>query len=257
MGQGVPTPLPAGAQAQMAPGFESVQRDGTTAPFAGFGNRTPFGQLPAGAPPLSTANRLVALEVDDIPDAFKLSHQAAKRRKRVVTGAVVLVVCVMLGVGLGMVLFKSKPEVPTTKRLEVVSIPAGATVSIDGKRVDGVTPLEHPGLGAGTSYLIGVEYPGHKPWSSETEVSAEAGGVVKVIARLEMIVVKLTVGSTPPGAQVLINGSAVGITPVTLEGLDPRTTKNIELRLRRYRPIREELDWSTDTEKSLNFELKR
>ena len=254
---GPASPLPMGAQAPMQPGFDHRQGDGTTAPFSAFGNRTPYGQLPPGAPPLSTANQLAALEIDDIPESFKLAHQASKRRKRAVTGVVILCVCVLLGVGLGMLVFRGEPEAPKTKTIEVVSIPAGATVTIDGREVEGKTPLSHSGVAVGTSYLIGVTYPGHKPWSSETEVSTQGGTTVKVIARLEAQLVKLKLSSEPSGAQVLLNGSPVGQTPLELDELDPRTTKYVELRLRGYRPIREDLEWGDDTEKTLSFKLQK
>jgi len=249
-------PIPPGARAAVAPGFDQTHGDATTSPFSPFGNRTPFGQLPPGAPPLSTANQLAALEIDDIPDAFKLSHQAARRRKRAITIAAILCVCVLMGVGMGMFFFRG-PAPPTAKTLEVISIPTGASVTVDGREVPGKTPLSVPSVAVGTKYLIGVTYPGHKPWSTETDVTAEGAKVVKVIARLEAMTVKLKVTSEPPGAEVLLNGSPVGQTPLELLDLDPRVTKFVELRLKNYRPIREDLVWDDDTEKALSFTLQK
>ncbi len=248
-------PLPQGERAPVAPGFDHNHGDGTTSPFSPFGNRTPFGQLPPGAPPLSTANQLAALEIDDIPDAFKLSHQASKRRKRAITIVAILCVCVLLGIGMGMFFFRG-PEPLTAKTLEVISIPTDASVTVDGREVPGKTPLTVPKLAVGTKYLIGVTYPGHKPWATEVDVTADGAATVKVIARLEAMTVKLKVTSEPTGAQVLLNGSPVGQTPLELSGLDPRTTKYVELRLKGYRPIREDLVWDDATEKTLSFALQ-
>ena len=48
------------------------------------------------------------------------------------------------------------------------------------------------------------------------------------------------------------------LTAVTLDlsGLDPQTTRSIEVRLKGYRPVRRTLDWSQETEKRLVFELE-
>jgi serine/threonine protein kinase len=262
-GPGGPSPLPVGAQAQMPGGFNHQGSDGTTTPYDSGGfplipqGRSPFGQLPPGAPPLSTANRLAALEVDDIPDAFKLSTLAAKRRKRFIVGVVALVVCVMAGVGLGILLFGGGGGEPKAKSIEVVSIPTGAKVLIDGKEQDGKTPFRFTEVALGETYLIEVQSSGYKPWSNEVAITAKSSDVVKVIARLDAITVKLKVESKPKGAKVLINGNPIGVTPLTLEDLDPKTAKSIELQLKGYRPIRQDLDWADATEKTLSFEMKK
>jgi len=219
--------------------------------------RPPFGQLPPGAPPLSTANHLAALEIDEIPSAFKLGEQSSRRRKRAIIAVSALVLFTFLGVGLGVVLFGRGEEAPRAKTIEIVSIPSGASVSIDSKPIDGKTPLQYDGVAVGTRYLVGVTLPDHKPWSTEVEVSAGGARVVKVIARLDPVVVKLNVKSTPSGAEVLLNGSPAGRTPLQLRDLDPRLTRNIELRLKGYRPIRQALDWSDETEKTLSFRLEK
>jgi PEGA domain-containing protein len=77
-----------------------------------------------------------------------------------------------------------------------------------------------------------------------------------VVARLDPIVVKLWVESKPAGAEVFIGGTSAGRTPLDLSGLDPQTTRSIEVRLRGYRPVRRTLDWSQETEKRLVFELE-
>ena len=120
--------------------------------------------------------------------------------------------------------------------------------------LDAPTPVTFQGK-AGVTYLIRLDLPRHQRWEREHVVPPE-GGEQKVVARLDPIVVKLWVETAPEGADVFINGTPVGRTPIELAGLDPQTTKTVEVRLKGYRPVRRTLDWSRETEKRLSFELE-
>jgi hypothetical protein len=51
----------------------------------------------------------------------------------------------------------------STARVSVTSEPAGATLFLDGTRLDAVTPMELPPLAVGTRHLLQLELPGHAP----------------------------------------------------------------------------------------------
>ena len=136
----------------------------------------------------------------------------------------------------------------------MVSSPPGASVTVDGRQLDQVTPTSFVGQ-TGQTYLIRLDLPRHQRWEREHIVPDE-GGQQRVVARLDPIVVKLWVESKPPGAEVFIGGTSAGRTPLDLSGLDPQTTRSIEVRLKGFRPVRRTLDWSQETEKRLVFELE-
>jgi hypothetical protein len=141
--------------------------------------------------------------------------------------------------------------------IEIVSSPEGAIVSVDGEKLGEKTPTRFDHAEAGRTYLIAVDLDRHQRWEREASVPVE-GGEIKLIARLELLRVTLKVQSDPPGAEVFVNGKSMGRTPVELPGLDPATTKVIELRKKGYRPVRRTLEWKKDEqEKPLSFNLKK
>jgi hypothetical protein len=78
---------------------------------------------------------------------------------------------------------------------------------------------------------------------------------VKVIASLKPILGKLTVGSTPSGADVFLNNRPVGRTPLTLANVDPFVDTRIEVRQRGHKPAVEVVTWEPPYERTLNVVL--
>ena len=89
--------------------------------------------------------------------------------------------------------------------LAISSSPSGAKVYLDGKYI-GVTPLTTPKLGEGT-YRVTLKLEGYKDWSGEVAVPAQG----EVAAEL-LPWGRLVVWSTPPGAQVYLDGRLEGET---------------------------------------------
>ena len=194
-----------------------------------------------------------ALEIDELPDAFKLNKGGAPPwlPRALVVGAAALVV---LGAGVAMLSRDGDPP-PAVTRLEIVSIPAGAAVSIDGTARSGVTPMTVE-VAPATDYRIRVRAPRHEPWTRTQSVPAQ-GGTVRVVAALKPVSVTLIVRSTPDQAEVFVNGRSMGRTPLTLQNLDPRAATNVELRARGYRPERRDLDWTDGLSRELVFVLQK
>jgi len=97
-------------------------------------------------------------------------------------------------------------------KLELRSKPSGARVSL-GSRVLGTTPLKVE-LPAGT-HLFRVDYHGYR--SATVPVPLAAGKRAKKSVTLEKVLTgrgKLTLTSRPPGAQVVMAGRTVGVTPL-------------------------------------------
>ncbi len=103
------------------------------------------------------------------------------------------------------------PTVPTYGTVSIQSTPSGAAAYVDGQYV-GNTPVRY-GTTAG-SHNITVKQAGYQDFSSS--VNVPGGGTQAVVANLARIVQngRLNLSSTPSGAQVFIDGSPAGNTPL-------------------------------------------
>jgi hypothetical protein len=164
----------------------------------------------------------------------------------VVAGAVAVVVAVIAA--------RESPPPPPTQ-LEIISIPPGAKVSVDGKPV-GVSPLNLDKVEAGRSYKLTVELEKYERWERQ-EVVTERGRTVKVIAALKPIFGTMRVESTPPGAEVYFGPQSqpIGQTPLMKDNMDPFVDVDIEVRLKGYKPDRQRLEWGGARERTLSFKL--
>ncbi len=211
--------------------------------------------FPAGTPghdhPFSSRAMAAALERDEISERYKIGGHKRRIPWLVVLFAVVLsasVASVLLAVyGAG------GDEAAGDAVLHIITVPAGAKVTVDGQVLAEPTPTTIRGA-RGKRFLFGFELPRYQREEQEFVVP-EQGGEHQVVARLDPMVVKLTVESTPTGAEVFVGGNSVGRTPLELPGLDPQSTTSIELRLKGYRPVRQSLDWSQETEQHLVIPL--
>ena len=213
----------------------------------------PGGHMPSGSGPFTTRQIQTSLELDEIPDKYKIRRHTQVNPIWIAAGALVLaavVAAVLIAIYGG----TDEESEAASALIEVVSSPPGASVTVDGRQLDQVTPTSFVGE-TGQTYLIRLDLPRHQRWEREHLVPDE-GGQQRVVARLDPIVVKLWVESKPAGAEVFIGGTSAGRTPLDLSGLDPQTTRSIEVRLKGYRPVRRTLDWSQETEKRLVFELE-
>ncbi len=106
---------------------------------------------------------------------------------------------------------------PGVASVDIVSVPPGAAVTLDGKPVPGLTPLKISGVEAGKPHEIVVSMEGRISWSTRIEPSADEN--VSLAARLEPASVvrpppgvrraQLNLRSLPAGASFLLDGSPV------------------------------------------------
>jgi hypothetical protein len=216
--------------------------------------RQPVSPAVAPAPVSMTwdTKQLHALEVDALPEQYIVGRG---KLPRWVWRVGLAVVCVVAGVLIGLLLLDDDTA-PATASMEVVSIPEGAKVTINGELHPGTTPIVVQNVQPGTQYRIAVQLDGYRDWERREDIPLE-GGPVKVIASLKPVLVTLHVESTPPEAEVFLNGRSVGRTPLTLTRLEPSSARIIELRAPGYAPERRTLDWSEQTEQRQQFTLKK
>ena len=101
--------------------------------------------------------------------------------------------------------------------LRIATEPPGAQVQIDGRRIEGVTPLTVKGLLAGTSARVVVTHLGYRAQSTSVLVP------VDTLQPLALVLVEeakaklpgsLAIISSPPRCRVWIDGRQVGHTPL-------------------------------------------
>jgi len=113
---------------------------------------------------------------------------------------------------------------PSFGVLKIASVPAGATVTVDGK-VLGNTPLTLE-LSAGVR-RIQLDAPGVRAWRSSVVVQAGEQALLGPI-ELGAADARLSVRSVPSGAAVLVGGALRGKTPLTVE-LSPGVVHDVAI----------------------------
>jgi hypothetical protein len=112
----------------------------------------------------------------------------------------------------------------------VTSEPAGAEVSLDGAPTGQRTPAVLEGVLLSRSHQIGLVAPRAKGITLPV-VSRPGDLVARVHGQLEVAVGELSIASEPQGAQVRLDGRAVGRTPVTVPGVRLDVRHRVDLSL--------------------------
>ena len=199
----------------------------------------------------STNQRLNNLEIDAIPEAYKISN--SKSGWWIWT---LIFVCLMLaGVG-GFYLWKNHEPAKELSAAEISlhSSPAGAQVKVDGKELPSQTPTLFSSAEFNKTYLITIDLEGHEIWEREFLVKEPRP---KIIARLQRLKVQLKISSSPSEAEVFINGQSKGRTPLSIDDLYPEQAEAVELRKKGFRPVTRKLDWSEKSENQVHLDLSK
>jgi serine/threonine protein kinase len=173
-----------------------------------------------------------------------------RARKRIVMGAAV-VGCLVAGAVLGRIFGPPPPPVgPGT--LVIATTPAGATIKVDGQELDErspavarLTPGAHDVEAVMPHYLSAQR--------ARLAVKAASSEIVRI--PLTRDVYKVNVSSEPAGAQIYLDGYAVGTTPMELE-VDPWDQHTLRLE-RLGRRAWEKLLPAGDRQRELHAELKK
>jgi len=134
--------------------------------------------------------------------------------------------------------------------ISISSVPAGATIEVDGKPA-GVTPGKVE-MDSGMR-RVSVSAPGLKPWTSTVVVAA---GVPQTLGPISLGAAdaRVTVRSIPAGAQVTTGGSYRGVTPLTLE-LAPGVTHAVTVARAGYAPWSREIFAQSGEESQVDVRL--
>lgn len=148
------------------------------------------------------------------------------------------------------------PEAPTRGAIDVVSSPGGATVRIDGTVLSKLTPTHITDVDTRQPHRLAVSLRGYDTWESPAKFDPGTRNL-QLQAVLIPAVGTLTVTTTPPGAETIVNGRISGTTPAKVGDLPPNEDVTLELRLRGYKVVYRTLSWSGKRALSLNVALEK
>ena len=133
----------------------------------------------------------------------------------------------------------------------ISSVPLDATVLIDGKPF-GKTPLKIQ-LSSG-SYLLEISAAHFKTWKHRLNVKPNEPQEIKDI-RLQPADGKLTINTKPDGANIIVDGTFVGQTPLTLD-LSPDKHHAVQISKAGYEKTNRNVQVASAESKQLNVNLK-
>jgi serine/threonine-protein kinase len=222
----IPPPAPPPVQSGVYDPSSSPTFD--DAPFA-----APFGD---GAP-------VEAFSTSQVPKSRPLNRPLLVAGAVAIVAALVTVALSLTGTG------------RTRATLEVVSLPPGAEVNLDGTALESATPLEITAVDPQVPHHVRVSMRGFDVW--ESDVRFEGTRRVRLQAVLVPAVGSLTLTSNPPGAEAIVNGRIRGLTPVTVGDLPPNDEIAIEIRLRGYKVAHDVVKFGGKRELSLTIPLEK
>ena len=138
-------------------------------------------------------------------------------------------------------------------RITFLSMPAGATVSVNGRALPGKTPIRDVEIRPGTA-TIEFRLDGHAPVIAEREW--EAGATDRMAVRLQSLWARVEFVSTPSGATVRVGGRVLpGRTPIEDTMIKPgRST--IEFQLDNHEPVILEREWRANAADRVEVKLR-
>jgi len=121
----------------------------------------------------------------------------------------------------------------------IVSDPTDAEVKINGKVVKelGVAGMYSGELAVGETHEVAVSKPGYETWRKTYEPKATDKPMNEFAGPLKRVATKVTFTSTPSGAEVELDGTKVGTTPVTVDTVDSSAIHSVVLRKRCFQDV--------------------
>ncbi len=208
------------------------------------------GAFPQGMPATMTG-RMRALEIDEIPPQYLIKRDGPRW---FVLAAIALIAVATAATVTFFVLRANRQAAVASASIRVESMPAGATVYVDDKQLPDPTPVLYKDVAPGQRYKVRVELRRHVSYVEEV-VIGKTGGELALRPILMPVTGTLNITSQPPGADIIINGALFGRTPKQVRSLDLDNVKKVELRLAKYDPYQQEIEWGEQTELSIDATL--
>lgn len=145
-------------------------------------------------------------------------------------------------------------KIPPYGSVYVESNPPGAVIYLDDMEWNQPTPAKIPHLSHNKEYRIGLFLEGHQFAEQKTKIIG--GRTNKLLFGLEIDYAAVEINSSPPGANVIIDGQVVGKTPFVNRRLKPGEPFEFDLELEGYKGVSDSLELKPGEKKVLSIELK-
>jgi hypothetical protein len=147
------------------------------------------------------------------------------------------------------------PTIPIDGYFAIDSQPRGATIRIDG-HYSGTTPLTTM-VTAGTTHRVQIEYSGYESWSAVyTAYSGQTTQVYAALSPNPPSTGYLAITSSPSGADVYVDGSHRGYTPMTVGNLNVGS-HSVQLRKAGYQAYNSNVQVYSGQTSTLNAALQQ
>jgi serine/threonine-protein kinase len=173
-----------------------------------------------------------------------------RRKLFFIAGLMLLIAVVVLGIALVW------PDGPQRGSIEVVSVPPGATVRIDGTVLSKLTPIRISDVELRQPHRIAVSLRGFDTWENDARFDTGERDI-RLQAVLVPAVGTLEVITVPAGAEAIVNGRISGTTPTKVGDLPPNEDVTLELRLRGYKVVYKTLQWAGKRSLSVSVPLEK
>ncbi|MGB0679666.1 MAG: PEGA domain-containing protein, partial [Polyangiales bacterium] len=129
------------------------------------------------------------------------------------------------------------PSAQPQIHVEIVSNPAGATVTLDGQSLARKTPLvlDDSVVDPGRTHHLQLQLKGHEVWETRFQVTR---GVTTQIAVLRPLRAAVQITTQPPGAEIWVNGMTYGLSPVDVAGFAVGDVLHVRATKEGYRDAR-------------------
>jgi hypothetical protein len=204
---------------------------------------------------MSITGQMRLFEADELPAAYKLGATRQRWFTYIASGTAAVAIAALATF---LVIRTTRDTSPMVGAVYVESVPSNADVRFDGTLLSQKTPLTIDRVPVGARHTIRVELAHYEAHEEAVEIKSR-GSEVAVQARLVAIVGKIIVETTPPNAEIWINGELRGRSPSTID-VDRESAKTLELRLKDYQPFRKELSplmWTSDGKLRITTKLSR
>jgi hypothetical protein len=146
----------------------------------------------------------------------------------------------------------AEPAAPPPALLTLTSSPAGALIGLNGEEA-GTTPLDSIVIEAGRWHNFSLIRDGYHPVDST--ILAESGQSYDVFLTLVPLSSRLSIQSEPPGARILLDGTDLGLTPLTEIEVAGNRAHTALISLARYSQLDTAFFATADQSHELRFTL--
>ena len=234
-----PTPTPRPAPAPRTPAPHAPVQTPRPAPAP----RTPAARpWPGSNPAMDSGWPVQGIMADLLQEenADRQARRQRRRRRRIILFVVMSVLAVAsIAAGTYFLAFRS---VDQQGIVEIISIPEGAAIRLDGQRLGKITPFALPIPRSGPPHVLELELTKYQKYRRKFSLPADEPRL-RIYANLRPLYGNLHVRATPAGADVYINGDLQGQSPLAIEDLPTSETITLEVRKAGYKSARQSLEW--------------